>query len=150
MDEHQIEASLEWLGLLAADEDSLAAVRYLEQVTDSLLATQFPGTSDLYLAGTLAQRMGQHAMAVEHFERLEGCPLSLGRVGFGWGLQALSRLQRAKSLELRAVTSLSRLLHQQGEKDEAPQMLAEIYGRFTEGFNTADLKEAKALLDELS
>jgi len=53
-------------------------------------------------------------------------------------------------LELRAVTSLSRLLHQQGKKDEARQMLAEVYGWFTEGFDTADLKEAKALLEELS
>ena len=62
----------------------------------------------------------------------------------------VARRQSAKSLELRAVTSLSRLLHQQGEKDEARQMLAEIYGWFTEGFDTADLKEAKVLLDELS
>ena len=58
--------------------------------------------------------------------------------------------QGAKSLELRAVTSLSRLLHRQEKKDEARQMLAEIYGWFTEGFDTADLKEAKALLEELS
>jgi predicted ATPase len=56
----------------------------------------------------------------------------------------------AKSLELRVVMSLSRLLHQQGKSDEARQMLAEIYGWFTEGFDTHDLKEAKVLLDELS
>ena len=62
----------------------------------------------------------------------------------------VSRRQGAKSLELRAVTSLSRLLHQQGRTDEARQMLTKIYGWFTEGFDTADLKEAKALLDELS
>jgi len=48
------------------------------------------------------------------------------------------------------VMSLSRLLHRQEKNDEARQMLAEIYGWFTEGFNTADLKEAKALLEELS
>ena len=48
------------------------------------------------------------------------------------------------------MTSLSRLLHQQGKKDEARQMLAEVYGWFTEGFDTADLKEEKALLEELS
>jgi predicted ATPase len=52
--------------------------------------------------------------------------------------------------ELRAVTSLSPLLQKRGKKDEAHQMLAEIYGWFTEGFDTADLKEAKALLKELS
>jgi predicted ATPase len=57
--------------------------------------------------------------------------------------------QQAKSLELRAATSLARLWQQQGKKDEARQMLAEIYGWFTEGFDTKDLQEAKALLDEL-
>jgi predicted ATPase len=58
--------------------------------------------------------------------------------------------QGAKSWELRATTSLARLLAKQGRRDEARAMLAEIYGWFTEGFDTADLKEAKALLDELS
>jgi predicted ATPase len=58
--------------------------------------------------------------------------------------------QSAKSLQLRAVMSLSRLWQQQGKKEEARQMLAEIYGWFTEGFDTADLKEAKVLLEELS
>ena len=62
----------------------------------------------------------------------------------------VSRRQGAKSLELRAVMSLSRLWQKQGKKEEAQQMLAEIYGWFTEGFDTADLKEAKALLEELS
>ncbi len=62
----------------------------------------------------------------------------------------IARRQSAKSLELRAVTSLSRLCQKQGKIEEARQMLAEIYGWFTEGFDTADLKEAKALLDELS
>jgi len=62
----------------------------------------------------------------------------------------ISRRQSAKSLELRAVTSLSRLWQQQGKKTEAHQMLAEIYGWFTEGFDTKDLQEAKALLAALS
>src|SRR5713101_2472785 len=61
----------------------------------------------------------------------------------------LSRRQSEKSLELRAVISLSRLWQQKGKKAEARQMLAEIYGWFTEGFDTADLQEAKALLEEL-
>jgi tetratricopeptide (TPR) repeat protein len=56
----------------------------------------------------------------------------------------------AKSFELRAATSLARLWQRQGKKEEARQMLAEIYGWFTEGFDTADLKDAKALLEELS
>ena len=60
------------------------------------------------------------------------------------------REQQAKSLELRAAMSLARLWQQQGKKEEAQQMLAEIYGWFTEGFDTKDLQEAKALLGELS
>ncbi len=62
----------------------------------------------------------------------------------------IARRQSAKSLELRAVMSLARLWQQQGKTEEAQQMLAEIYGWFTEGFDTADLKEAKALLEELA
>ena len=62
----------------------------------------------------------------------------------------VARNQSAKSLELRATMSLARLLAKQGKRDEARPMLADIYGWFTEGFDTADLKEAKALLDELS
>jgi predicted ATPase len=58
--------------------------------------------------------------------------------------------QGAKSLELRAMTSLTRLLAKVDRRDEARQRLAEIYNWFTEGFDTADLKDAKALLDELS
>jgi predicted ATPase len=62
----------------------------------------------------------------------------------------IARRQQAKSLELRAAMSLSRLWQKQGKKDKARQMLAEIYNWFTEGFDTADLKDAKALLDALS
>jgi class 3 adenylate cyclase len=62
----------------------------------------------------------------------------------------LARQQSAKSWELRATISLARLLVQQDRRDEARTMLAEIYNWFTEGFDTADLKDAKALLDELS
>ena len=62
----------------------------------------------------------------------------------------IARRQSARSEELRATTSLARLLAKQGRRDEARTMLAEIYGWFTEGFDTADLKDAKALLDELN
>ncbi len=63
---------------------------------------------------------------------------------------ALARGMGAKTLELRATTSLAGLLANQGHRLEARAMLSEIYGWFTEGFDTADLKDAKALLDELS
>ena len=62
----------------------------------------------------------------------------------------IARCQSARSWELRAVVSLSRLWQQQGKKDEAHQMLSEIYHWFTEGFDTKDLQEAKALLESLA
>ena len=61
----------------------------------------------------------------------------------------VARRQGAKLFELRATVSLARLLKRQGKPDEARVMLPEIYGWFTEGFEFADLKDAKALLDEL-
>ena len=63
---------------------------------------------------------------------------------------AIAQRQQAKSWELRATMSLARLLAKQGRRDEARAMLAEIYNWFTEGFDTPDLKDAKALLEELS
>jgi predicted ATPase len=65
--------------------------------------------------------------------------------------QALSiaRRQQAKSLELRAAMSLARWWQRQGKRDEACRLLAEIYGWFAEGFDTADLQAAKALLEAL-
>jgi predicted ATPase len=58
--------------------------------------------------------------------------------------------QQAKSWELRAATSLARLWQHQGKRAEARELLAPVYGWFTEGFDTADLQEAKALLDALT
>ena len=63
---------------------------------------------------------------------------------------AVARKQEAKSLELRTATSLARLWQQQGKKAEARELLTPIYNWFTEGFDTADLKDAKALLVALS
>jgi predicted ATPase len=61
----------------------------------------------------------------------------------------IARRQQAKSWELRAAMSLARLWQQQGKQAEACALLAPIYGWFTEGFDTADLQEAKVLLEEL-
>jgi predicted ATPase len=62
----------------------------------------------------------------------------------------IARQQNAKSWELRAATSLARLWQKQGKPHEASMILGEVYGWFTEGFDTADLEDAKALLTELS
>ena len=61
----------------------------------------------------------------------------------------IARQQQAKSWELRAAMSMARLWRSQGKRDEARDLLAPVYGWFTEGFDTLDLKEAKALLNEL-
>jgi predicted ATPase len=78
--------------------------------------------------------------AVPQPEEAEAC--------FQRALEA-ARRQQAKSLELRAAMSLARLWQQQGKRVEAYEVLAPIYGWFTEGFDTADLQEAKVLLEEL-
>jgi predicted ATPase len=63
---------------------------------------------------------------------------------------AVARQQQAKFWELRAAMSMARLWRDQGKRHEARELLPPVYGWFTEGFDTRDLKEAKALLDELS
>jgi len=87
----------------------------------------------LRIRGEVRQKIGQAEQAEADFR------------------DAIARAQKmsSKMLELRATTSLARLLDQQAKRDEARAMLAEIYGWFTEGFDTADLKDAKALLEEL-
>jgi predicted ATPase len=62
----------------------------------------------------------------------------------------IAQAQQAKSLELRATASLARLWRDQGKVQQARELLAPVYGWFTEGFDTRDLKEAKALMAELS
>ena len=63
---------------------------------------------------------------------------------------SVARSQQAKSWELRAAMSLARLWRDQGKPQQARELLAPVYGCFTEGFDTRDLKEAKALLEELA
>ncbi len=96
----------------------------------------------------------------EHFgqpeaERLEGeillrsaTNIAAAEQHMRWAVAVAVR-QGAKSFELRATKTLARLLRDTGRRDEARMMLAEIYNWFTEGFDTADLKDAKSLLDEL-
>ena len=97
------------------------------------------GAAELYrLRGELLLA-GSAAQATRHVEA-EAC--------FQHAL-AIARRQQAKSLELRAAMSLGRLWQQQGKRAEAYELLAPIYGWFTEGFDTADLQEAKTLLEEL-
>src|SRR5262249_59056085 len=66
-----------------------------------------------------------------------------------WRSIEISRSQKARAFELRAATSLARLWRDQGKVQQARELLAPVYGWFTEGFDTRDLKEAKALLDVL-
>ncbi len=63
---------------------------------------------------------------------------------------AIAGARQAKSWELRAPTSLARLWRDEGKRQQARDLLAPVYGRFTEGFDTLDLKEAKALLEALA
>jgi predicted ATPase len=74
--------------------------------------------------------------------------LAEARISFERAIET-ARKQGSKSLELRATMSLARLLAPQGRREEARTRLVDIYNCFTEGFDTADLKDAKALLDEL-
>jgi predicted ATPase len=108
------------------------------------------------LAEALAHKSGETWMEAELY-RLKGeLLLSLAADNYteaaGCFHQALTtaRRQQAKSWELRAAMSLARLWQQQGRRQEAREVLAPVYGWFTEGFDTADLQEAKALLEELS
>jgi predicted ATPase len=66
------------------------------------------------------------------------------------GISKRARAVARNSWELRAAMSMARLWRDQGKRDEATDLLAPVYGWFTEGFDTLDLKEAKALLDELA
>ena len=115
------------------------------------------GLRMLHEAFAAADKNGERWWAAER-HRLKGELLVQDGTGHKWSeaeecfRQALgvARHQQAKSLELRATMSLSRLWQQRGKRAEAYELLMPIYGWFTEGFETADLQEAKALLEELA
>jgi predicted ATPase len=98
--------------------------------------------------------MGGAPLAAE-LHRLRGEALLVGAGTVSEAERAMqqsidvARWQNAKSWELRGAMSLTRLRRQQGRREEAVALLAPVYGWFTEGLDTADLKEAKALLDKL-
>lgn len=132
-------------------------IRYLCMLAASYLHTGAAeeGLGVIAQAADLVIRNNDHIWEAE-LCRLKGQLLSVrgaasAEVGFCFE-QALAtaRGQSAKSFELRAATTLARLRRDQGKRPEARALLAPIYGWFTEGFDTHDLKEAKALLDDVS
>ena len=102
---------------------------------------------------TSADSAGEHVWDAE-LHRLTGTvllaenKLDEGQASLQQAIR-IAQAQQAKSLELRAARDLARLWGEQGRRAEARDLLAPVYGWFTEGFDTADLKDAKALLDEL-
>jgi predicted ATPase len=109
--------------------------------------------AELYrLKGELTLQKFQASNSKVSITESESLTANLQCEAEAWFLKAveIAHKQQAKSLELRATTSLARLLAKQGPRDKARTMLADIYNWFTEGFDTADLRDAKALLDELS
>jgi predicted ATPase len=113
---------------LRALEEALAAVQHNEEHHYEAEVYRLKGEL------LLQQSAAQQGEAEAHFQQA----------------LAVARRQQAKARELRAALSLSRLWQQQGKRTEAYELLAPIYGWFTEGFDTADLQEARALLEALT
>jgi predicted ATPase len=130
---------------------------YFALLAGSYAMTEQPqeGKNVLAEAQTHLERSGERFWEAE-LDRLEGellltqgeCEVE-AEACFRRAIEVAQR-QRAKSWELRATMSLARMWQKQGKKEEARQRMAEIYNWFTEGFDTPDLKDAKALLEELS
>jgi predicted ATPase len=135
------------LALVADAQEAVGqTIEGLNTVAEALTAVEKNGErlveAELYrIKGQLSLHSAQvEASQGKSIEEAESCFLKA---------IAVARRQQAKSLELRASMCLSRLWLQRGRKQQARELLAEIYGWFTEGFDTSDLKEAKALLEEL-
>jgi predicted ATPase/class 3 adenylate cyclase len=130
-----------WLGLLAEAYGKMGQVEDgLRTLADAVAAVDTTG--DRFYEAELYRLKGELLLARSAEQHIEaaGC--------FHHAID-LARRQQAKSWELRAATSLARLWQQQGKRAEAYELLATIYGWFTEGFDTVDLQEAKALLEKL-
>jgi predicted ATPase len=133
-----------WLGILTE------VVRNLGQPEEGLMVLAealavVEKTQERYYAAELYRLKGALLVTLEDGGRqADGTPEAC----FQQALE-IARSQHAKSWELRAATSLACLWQQQGKRQEAYDLLAPVYNWFTEGFDTADLKDAKALLDAL-
>jgi len=132
--------------LADAQEAVGQAMEGLNTVAEALTAVE--RTGERLFEAELYRIKGQLSLQSEQVKASQGKSIEEAERCFLKAIE-VARRQQAKSLELRASTSLSRLRLQQGRKQQARGLLAEIYGWFTEGFDTADLKEAKALLEEL-
>jgi predicted ATPase len=131
-----------WLALLAeAYRDSTRPAEGLHLIAEAL--DHAARTGVVYYAAELHRLEGELRL------RCDAADEQRAEAGFRRALE-IARAQKAKSWELRAATSLARLWGEQDRRAEARDLLAPVYGWFTEGFDTADLKEAKALLDELT
>lgn len=122
---------------MSAAGDHEQALRLIGEAIEQAEAPDWQGhahyAESLRIKGWILQQMGRREEAERHYR----------------AAIELARKQQAKSWELRASTSLARLLAERGEHDAARELLALIYGWFTEGFDTKDLREAKALLGVL-
>jgi hypothetical protein len=142
----------------AHDDDAERAVRAgLELIaavaglkTRASLQTRVGIATGLVVVGDLVDAGGSQERGIigETPNLRHGCRGSLNRTC--WRSLAVAREQQAKSWELCAAMSMARLWRDQGKRDEARDLLTPVYGWFTEGFDTRDLKEAKALLDTLA
>ena len=124
-------------------EACLRAGRYQEAMDAVAACRAHAARSEDHSADSEVERVAGEALILMDAENTTEAEQCLRHAA------AVAAEQGAKSWELRAATSLGRLLRDTGRRDEARATLAEIYGWFTEGFGTADLKEAKALLDQL-
>jgi predicted ATPase len=130
----------QWLGFIAEAQIQAGkfdhALTELDRATETAAATgECHYQAELFrLRGIVLASTGEEAEALTWLQRAIDT----------------ARSQQAKSLELRAATSLARLWAEQRERRKAHDLLTPVYGWFTEGFDTADLKDAKALLDELA
>jgi predicted ATPase len=128
-----------WLGLMAAACAKTGRIEEaLRVVSEALTAIEHNGIR--YYEAELHRLEGELRL---HLDAQQAA------VCFRRAIE-IARAQQAKSWELHAAMSMARLWRDQGKRDEARELLAPVYGWFTEGFDTRDLKEAKALLDELT